>query len=57
MELEENIEYSKMWLTKEIIKTDFKEKEEDKEEMITISKKNLYKLIIKFIKLNEKGSL
>lgn len=57
MELKENIEYSKIWLTKEIIKTDFKEKENNKKEMITISKKDLFKLIIKFIKLNEKGNL
>lgn len=46
-----NIEYSKEWLTKKIIETDLKEKEN----LIKIKEVDLYKLILKFIKLNERG--
>ena len=51
----DNIEYSKEWLIKEIIKTDFKEKETAKVEYVKIKKKDLYNLVLKFIKLNERG--
>lgn len=54
-ELNENIEYSKEWLTEEIIKADFKEKETGRQEIIKISKINLLKLVLAFVKLNEKG--
>ena len=50
----DNIEYSKEWLTKELIKTTFKDKKEGKISYITISKYDLFRLIIKFVELNEK---
>lgn len=49
----ENIDYSLEWLTKEIIKEDMKEKETKQKTIITISKIDLLKLVIKFIKLNQ----
>lgn len=54
-EISENIEFSKEWLTKEIIKTDLKEKQENKQTIIKISKMNLLKLVLSFVKLNERG--
>ncbi len=57
MDLNSNVEFSKSWLTEELIKTDFEEKKTHQVKMITISKKDLFRLIIKFIKLNEKGEL
>lgn len=51
----DNIEYSKEWLVQEIIKTDLKEKKENKKIIIKISKINLLKLVLSFVKLNEKG--
>ena len=51
----ENIEYSKDWLVKEIIKTDFEQKKTNKIQYVKISKIDLLKLVQKFIKLNEKG--
>lgn len=50
----DNIEYSKDWITKEIIKTDFEQKKLNKEIIVRISKIDLLKLILKFVKLNEK---
>lgn len=50
----ENIDYSLEWLTEEIIKEDMKEKETKQKTMITISKIDLLKLVVKFIKLNQK---
>ena len=50
----ENIDYSLEWLTKEIIKEDMKEKETEQKTIITISKIDLLKLVVKFIKLNQK---
>ena len=51
--IQQNIEYSKDWLTQEIIKTHFKEKQTGKKEVVTISKIDLLRTIIKFIKLNQ----
>lgn len=50
----DNIEYSKEWLTKKYIETNFKDKKEGKISYITISKSDLFKIVLKFIKLNEK---
>ena len=50
-----NIEFSKEQLIKEIIKTDFKEKQTNKKEVVNISKIDLLRIIQKFIKLNENG--
>lgn len=49
----ENIEYSYDWLTAEIIKTDFRQKQTRKVEYIKIKKIDLLKLVQKFIKLNK----
>lgn len=49
----ENYEYSKEWLVKEIIKTDFKEKKTKEVEVVRIRKKDLLKLVLEFQKLNE----
>lgn len=57
MDLNSNVEFSKNWLTEELIKTDFEEKKTQQIKMITMSKKDLFRLIIKFVKLNEKGEL
>lgn len=57
MDLNSNVEFSKNWLTEELIKTDFEEKKTQQVKMITMSKKDLFRLIIKFVKLNEKGEL
>ena len=53
--LSDNIEYSKEWLTQEIIKTDFEEKRTNKVQYVSMSKIELLRLIQKFIKLNERG--
>ena len=55
-QLSENIEYSYEWLVKEIIKTDFKQKETGQVQYVKMKKIDLLKLVQKFIKLNEKGS-
>lgn len=49
----ENIDYSLEWLTEEIIKEDLKEKETKQKTMITISRMDLLKLVVKFVKLNQ----
>lgn len=49
----ENYEYSKEWLVKEIIKTDFKEKKTKEVEVVRIKKLDLLKLVLEFQKLNE----
>ena len=54
-QLNENIEYSKDWLLKEIIKTDFEQKRTGKVQYVAIKKIDLLKLVQKFIKLNEEG--
>lgn len=54
-EFVENIEYSKDWLVQKIIETDFKEKESNEIEVVTIKKKDLFNLVLKFVKLNERG--
>lgn len=51
----DNVDFSKEWLTKEIIKTDIEDKKTNKKNLIRISKIDLLKLILKFIKLNERG--
>lgn len=53
--ISDNIEYSEEWLIAESLKTFYKEKDTKQVEMITISKLDLLKLIIKFIKLNKNG--
>lgn len=53
--ISENIEYSKEWLTKEIIKTDFENKKNNKQTIIQMSKIDLLKFVLSFVKLNEKG--
>lgn len=54
-QLSENIEYSYEWIVKEIIKTDFEQKETNKVKYVKMTKIDLLKLVQKFIKLNEKG--
>ena len=54
-EFEKNIDYSKEWLVKEIIKTSFEQKTNHYKVMLEISKIDLLNLILKFIKLNELG--
>ncbi len=44
---------SQEWLTEEIIKTHFKEKETGVKEVVTISKIDLLRAFQKFIKLNQ----
>ena len=51
----ENIEYSKDWITQEIIKTDFEQRKTNQIQYIKMTKIDLLKLVQKFIKLNEKG--
>lgn len=53
--LSENIEYSYDWLLKEIIKTDFEQKQNGQVQYVQMKKIDLLKLVQKFIKLNEKG--
>lgn len=50
----DNIEYSKEWLTKKYIETSFNDKKEGKISFITISKSDLFKLVLKFLEINEK---
>ena len=49
----DNLEFSKEWLTKKLIETKFKDKKEEKISYITLSKCDLFKLILKFLELNE----
>lgn len=51
----ENIDYSDDWLTEEIIKTSFREKETGKVEVVSMKKIDLFRLVQKFIKLNKRG--
>ena len=51
----ENIEYSKDWITREIIKTDFEQRKTNQIQYVKMTKMDLLKLVQKFIKLNEKG--
>lgn len=53
--MKNNIEFSKEWLVKKIIEEDFKEKRTGKEKYINIKYKDLLKLVLNFIKLNERG--
>lgn len=55
--LEDNIEYSKDWLTQEIIKTDFEQRKTNQIQYVKMTKMDLLKLVQKFIKLNEKGDV
>nr|DAW91330.1 MAG TPA: hypothetical protein [Bacteriophage sp.] len=50
-----NIEYSKDWIVKEIIKTDFEQKKTNQIQYVKMTKIDLLRLVQKFIKLNEKG--
>ena len=54
-ELFNNIEYSEDWLVREIIKTDFEEKETGQTRYVKLKKIDLLKLVLKFIKLNRNG--
>lgn len=56
-QFDENIEFSKDWLVKEIIKTDFEQKKTNKIQYVKMTKIDLLKLVQKFIKLNEKGDV
>ena len=53
--LVDNIDFSKEWLTEEIIKTYLREKKNNSVEIIKIKKIDLLKLVLNFVKLNEKG--
>lgn len=53
--MKNNIEYSKEWLVKKIIETDFQEKKNGQEQYIKIKYKDLLNLVLKFVKLNERG--
>lgn len=50
-----NIDFSEEWLIKEIIKTDFEEKQTGKIRYLRIRRIDLLNLVLKFIKLNRKG--
>ncbi len=50
-----NLEYSIEWLTKEIIKTDFEQKNTGKIQYLKIRKVDLLKLVLKFVKLIKEG--
>ena len=52
-QLSENIEFSYEWLVKEIIKTDFEQKETGQIQYVNMKKIDLLKLVQKFIKLNK----
>ncbi len=54
-ELYKNIDYSESWLIEQIIKGDFETKKTKKVSYITIKKIDLFKLVLKFIKLNMRG--
>lgn len=54
-ELFENIEFSKEWLTENIIRTDFEQKDSGQVQYIKMKKIDLLKLILNFIKINERG--
>lgn len=54
-ELFENIEFSKQWLTENIIKTDFEQKDSGQVQYIKMKKLDLLKLVLNFIKINERG--
>lgn len=51
----DNIEYSKEWLTKKILETHFNNLKENKDLIVKIRYEDLLKLILKFIKLNERN--
>lgn len=51
----ENIDYSKEWIIQEMIRTSIRQKGTKREEIIRIKKIDLLNLILKFIKLNERG--
>lgn len=51
--MREKLDYSLEWLTKELIKEYELEKKTGTKKLITISKNDLLKLVIDFIKLNE----
>ena len=51
----DNIDFSKDWLLEKIIEADFKEKETGNVEVVTIKKIDLYNLVLKFLKINERG--
>lgn len=53
--MKENIEYSKEWLTAEIIKTDFEQKKNGQIQYVQMKKIDLLNLVLKFVKLNERG--
>ena len=51
----ENIEFSKEWLTENIIKTDFEQKKTGQVLYVKMRKLDLLNLVLKFVKLNERG--
>lgn len=50
-----NLNYAKEWLTKELIKTDFEEKNTGETKYIKIRRTDLYRLFIRFIKVIERN--
>ena len=53
--ISENIEYSYDWLTKEIIKTDFEQKETNKVKYVKMTNIDLLRFVQLFIKINKRG--
>lgn len=51
----DNIEYSEDWLLAKKIEIEFKAKQTGKEKIITIKEKDLYNLVLEFIKINKRG--
>lgn len=50
--MEDNISYSEEWLIKQIIKEFDKEKKTGKKTVVKMNKLDLYKFVLKFIKIN-----
>lgn len=53
--MENNIEYSEEWLTKEILKLHEEERQDGKIHVVKMKKIDLLRLVLKFIKLNQRG--
>lgn len=51
----ENIEFSKEWLTENIIRTDFEQKKTGQVLYVKMKKLDLLNLVLRFVKLNERG--
>ncbi|HHX71243.1 MAG TPA: hypothetical protein GX708_24755 [Gallicola sp.] len=53
--MKQNLEFTHNWLTEEIIKTHFKEKETGVKEQITLSKIDLLRFVQKLVETIERG--